>query len=791
MKFQPRVSIIIPVYNGSNFLKEAIESAINQTYKNIEIIIVNDGSKDDNKTENIALSYGNKIKYIKKENGGVASALNLGIKNMSGEYFSWLSHDDLYTPNKVKHQIEKIKELEDKKTLICCRHCVVSEDLKRLYENSFESKKEQLVYPALGCLFKGYIHGCGLLIHKSHFDRVGLFNEKLPTTQDYDLWFRMLRKQKVYLNDNCDVLSRSHDEQGSKKYLEDHIKECDLLWINIINTLTEKEKTEISGSTYKFYKEIYEFLNIYTQYKDCITYVKRLYSREIKKEIIKDRKRANEIFPSVISENFLELLTNEKKKTRIIIGDYGDWGDKGGLNRVVANISNRLSEFYEVYIIASGEKSLGYQLNDKVNYIDMNIIKIHNGDINELSLLLLTLQIDIHIGVHNCSKYILEIYRQLKKDNIKNIAWNHEFYFIPYWNTSLGDVLKDRLDVFKQLEAVFWLTSFNEKVYSNIGSNGIVMENPISWEKPEDVEYERNEKNIISIARFNDPRKCLDKLLEVFSIVLKTEPDAKLYVVGQYDLDIKCNNKDITIRELLTELKIPSENIIFTGFLSNTEELLKKMNVNVITSYHEGFGLIITETGMYKIPTIAYDDSGFEDLINENYNGFLTQRSDDNDMASKIVELLNNKTLCKRMGQNAFIKCDDYLPEKIIDKWKKVLDKIVQTDNQEELNKFYKENYPVIEVYDRKFVKNIINQYETAIQKIINSYNKPVYYTYNTEISNLIDSEKNLHSKIKEMNESTSWKITRPARVISAYAKTYVKRLKDFIDKDKGEKGEQ
>ena len=97
--FNPLVSIIIPVYNGENYLAEAINSALSQTYNNIEVIVINDGSKD--QTDTICKSYGDRIKYLKKENGGVASALNFGIDNMNGEYFSWLSHDDLYLPDKV------------------------------------------------------------------------------------------------------------------------------------------------------------------------------------------------------------------------------------------------------------------------------------------------------------------------------------------------------------------------------------------------------------------------------------------------------------------------------------------------------------------------------------------------------------------------------------------------------------------------------------------------------------------------------------------------------------------
>ena len=77
--YEPLVSIVIPVYNGANYMRQAIDSALAQTYGNIEIIVVNDGSTDGGETERIALSYGDRIRYFRKENGGCASALNYGI----------------------------------------------------------------------------------------------------------------------------------------------------------------------------------------------------------------------------------------------------------------------------------------------------------------------------------------------------------------------------------------------------------------------------------------------------------------------------------------------------------------------------------------------------------------------------------------------------------------------------------------------------------------------------------------------------------------------------------------
>ena len=78
----PKVSIVIPVYNGEDYVNEAIDSALAQTYENCEVIVVNDGSTDN--TEAIVKTYGNKIRYFSKENGGVSSALNVGIEHMEG-----------------------------------------------------------------------------------------------------------------------------------------------------------------------------------------------------------------------------------------------------------------------------------------------------------------------------------------------------------------------------------------------------------------------------------------------------------------------------------------------------------------------------------------------------------------------------------------------------------------------------------------------------------------------------------------------------------------------------------
>lgn len=104
---EPKVSVIIPFYKNVKWLEEAIESVVNQTYKNFEIIVVNDGS--DENTKNFLEKYEKFIRYFYKENGGVASARNFGIEKASGEYIAFLDSDDLWKKNKLSNQIEKMR----------------------------------------------------------------------------------------------------------------------------------------------------------------------------------------------------------------------------------------------------------------------------------------------------------------------------------------------------------------------------------------------------------------------------------------------------------------------------------------------------------------------------------------------------------------------------------------------------------------------------------------------------------------------------------------------------------
>ncbi len=234
----PKVSIVIPVYNGANYLQEAIDSALAQTYANIEVIVINDGSDDQGKTEKISKSYGTKISYFYKENGGVSSALNLGLKQMTGNYFSWLSHDDLYYPEKTEKQIIYHKSLTNKSSIIFSHQDIIDRNgLIVKKTDKYEFIDKFLVYTLL---YKRFISGCSLLIPRHAFDCTGYFSNKYKTVQDYDMWFRMINKGYTFKYlDIASGMTRIHNEQDSIKKEIWHRKEKSELLIDVQMSLSE------------------------------------------------------------------------------------------------------------------------------------------------------------------------------------------------------------------------------------------------------------------------------------------------------------------------------------------------------------------------------------------------------------------------------------------------------------------------------------------------------------------------------------------------------------------------
>jgi glycosyltransferase involved in cell wall biosynthesis len=180
---RPLVSIIINNYNYACFLKEAIDSALNQTYPLTEVVVVDDGSSDDSR-ETIA-SYGNRISSVLKENGGQASALNAGVLACRGEILCFLDSDDYFYPDKVAQVVEFFSAQDVNSKPIMLHHCVAVKNdggddiVGMLYDRTHESPKNLYNF-AQRYHFLVYLAGptTGISINRMLADRLFPFPEK-------------------------------------------------------------------------------------------------------------------------------------------------------------------------------------------------------------------------------------------------------------------------------------------------------------------------------------------------------------------------------------------------------------------------------------------------------------------------------------------------------------------------------------------------------------------------------------------------------------------------------------
>jgi glycosyltransferase involved in cell wall biosynthesis len=263
----------MPVYNGGGYFELALKSAIAQTFEDIEIVIVNDGSTDGGATEAVALKYAaidRRIIYISQDNAGVAGALNTFMKHATGEYFAWLSHDDLFLPHKIKSQLSYHLKIANKNASLFSNYALIDQNGELLCEVNQDFRR-LLDRPALS-LLRGAINGCTLLIPMHVLREHGLFDTRLRYTQDYDFWGRILSKYDFFLQPEVLVHYRVHAGQDSHKPAA--VTEGDALWKRLLEDRTDAEKVQLFGSRKNYYYEMGEFL-AETPYKNALAFAQQ------------------------------------------------------------------------------------------------------------------------------------------------------------------------------------------------------------------------------------------------------------------------------------------------------------------------------------------------------------------------------------------------------------------------------------------------------------------------------------------------------------------------------------
>ncbi|MEW6003088.1 MAG: glycosyltransferase family 2 protein [Nitrospirota bacterium] len=208
----PLVSAIVPVFNCERYICEAIDSIFLQTYKNIEIIVVDDGSTDQTK-EVVLDRYKRKIRFLEQPNSGPSRARNLGILNSKGEYIAFLDADDIWEPDKIRKQIQHMSS-NPQYAMSYTKFQSFSEKTSLKLDSEINIDcPEGWIFDEL--LFKNFITLSSVIVRADCLKKVGLFNESLLTGEDVELFLRVAYCFQIGFINEILVRKRKHDNNLS------------------------------------------------------------------------------------------------------------------------------------------------------------------------------------------------------------------------------------------------------------------------------------------------------------------------------------------------------------------------------------------------------------------------------------------------------------------------------------------------------------------------------------------------------------------------------------------------
>ena len=209
---KPNVSVIIPTYNRGWTLRAALDSVLSQTYRDFELIVVDDGSTDD--TAKILQSYGPDVQVLRQANAGVSAARNAGVRAATGALIAFLDSDDRWLPEKLGVQVDFFASHPE--ALICQTEETWIRNGRRVNPKRRHSKPSGMIFER--SLELCLVSPSAVMIHHSLFNRVGMFDESLPACEDYDLWLRVSCRYPIFLIETPLIIKRGgHADQLSRQ----------------------------------------------------------------------------------------------------------------------------------------------------------------------------------------------------------------------------------------------------------------------------------------------------------------------------------------------------------------------------------------------------------------------------------------------------------------------------------------------------------------------------------------------------------------------------------------------
>jgi len=266
----PKVSVIIPAYNMAQYTVESVESVLHQTYKDYEIIVVDDGSQDNTKELLQTYVENQQITYIYKENGGASSARNIGIQICRGEYIAFLDCDDLWLPKKLEISVDFL-DSHPEIGFVYSRAIIIDKNGNNLWFSKVRCYSGEKAFEKL--ILRNFIKSSSPVVRRECFKKVGVFDETIFHPADRDMWLKISEHFPLgYIN-----IPLIKYRIGEWSYFERNIE------------LAKKESLKVLENTFKrhkFPKRVQNRAISYIYLCSSVSYARKSDLKRAKKEIL-------------------------------------------------------------------------------------------------------------------------------------------------------------------------------------------------------------------------------------------------------------------------------------------------------------------------------------------------------------------------------------------------------------------------------------------------------------------------------------------------------------------------
>lgn len=724
----PTISVIMSVLNGEDFLKEAVDSILNQTFNDFEFIIINDGSTD--RTPEILEEYRDeRIVLIHQENIGLTKSLNKAVSLSKGKYIARQDADDISAVARFQNQIEYL-ESHPECVAVGTWANVIDAEGKEI--NTFR-------YPERFCEIKEALKSYNPIVHGSALVRrealvaVGCYNEKFVYTQDYDLWLRLSEIGELG-NLPLELYNHRHfpdcislKENGIQSLFFDLAK-CD-------SDLRTNEKVACSGGA----------LNVQSP------------------RAARSSDRIKVLFIShsaLIAGAETCLLTLLKYLNKDLFDPVVILPSEGPLR-------NSFQEFGIKTYVSGLEWCV--RVPEAHNYSNSSISK-------RVSDLLIIFDIEKPDIIHTNTSVICEGALAAKIKGIPHIWHLHEklqghpslvsVLPLPLLYEMIGS-LSDRVvavsNGVKTQVVKYFPSRIVDVIYNGIDTSSFEFSSKSSIR--EELSISNDEVIAVTVGSIIK-EKGYDNLLAAAFFVQKSNPKIKFVVAGGGDPKTVLAYKEKTRRLGL------NHTVFFLGFRKDIPQLLAASDFIILPSLTEAFPLVILESMAAHKPVIATDCGGPAEIILDGTTGFLVQVNDPRAMADRILTLAANPHEIVTMGENGFRRfSENYTAEVFVKKFENLYQSLATITSSPLSHSDLSSISAYLEAYQNQIelrrseiacnIKISENQVElTRCENQISELQQRL-----AEINQqLVKQEDNHLSEIRALLNSYSWKITSPLR---------------------------